>query len=144
MSLLDRLRRRRAAPAPVLVDDGTLVVVGECFDPARADSAVVSDMARAGVDVGHGTFVLRHVLRLPGPDAVAEAVRVLGPDGWTVTEVPGGAGVVHVSRQQEVTGLAIARERGRMAGFAQRLGGDADGWQVLAPPGPPSGTQPRR
>jgi hypothetical protein len=26
-----------------------------------------------------------------------------------------------------------------MAGFAQRLGGDAEGWEVLAPPAPGAG-----
>ncbi|MYW02639.1 hypothetical protein [Streptomyces sp. SID3343] len=135
--ILERfLRRRRPEPAPPLVDDGTLVVVGSCFDPARADSAVIAQMSAAGVDVETGPFVMRHVMTLPDEAAVAEARRILGPDGWAVEVV--GAGEtplrVRVARQQTITGLEPARERTRMAGLAQRLGGDASGYEVLARP----------
>ncbi|WP_406287259.1 hypothetical protein [Embleya sp. NBC_00896] len=133
--ILERfLRRRRPEPEPVLVDDGTLTVVGSCFDPARADSAVVAELRAAGVAVETGPFVMRHVLTLPDDAAVAEAVRILAPDGWAVdvvdpTERPLR---VRIARQQVLTGLEPARERTRMAGLAQRLGGDAAGYEVLA------------
>ncbi|MCF2531226.1 hypothetical protein [Yinghuangia soli] len=125
-------RRKRGTPEPPLVDDGTLVVVGECFDPARADSAVLGELAEAGVVVEGRPLILRHVLRLPDADAVAEAARLLAPDGWTLAAGPGGA--THADRQQKVTALELARERSRMAGLAQRLGGDAEGWRLLGRP----------
>ncbi|MEU0932052.1 MULTISPECIES: hypothetical protein [unclassified Embleya] len=133
--ILERfLRRRRPEPAPVLVDDGTLTVVGSCFDPARADSAVVAELRAAGVPVDTGVFVMRHVLTLPDLAAADEAARILTPDGWAVVaptpdELPLR---VLISRQQVLTGLEPARERTRMAGLAQRLGGDAQGYEVLA------------
>jgi hypothetical protein len=133
--ILERfLRRRRPEPEPPLVDDGTLVVVGSCFDPARADSAVVAQMSAAGVAVEIGPFVMRHVVTLPDDAAVAEAIRILGPDGWAVEVVDARERPlrVHVARQQTITGLEPARERTRMAGLAQRLGGDAQGYEVLA------------
>lgn len=122
-------RRRRVDAAPPLVDDGTLVVVGESFDPARADSAVLADLAEKDVRVEGRELILRHVLRLPDAAAAAEAARLLSPDGWTVA--PGPDGTTHADRQQKVTALELARERSRMAGLAQRLGGDAEGWRLL-------------
>ncbi|MFI1579382.1 ribonuclease E inhibitor RraB [Embleya scabrispora] len=133
--ILERfLRRRRAEPVPALVDDGTLVVVGSCFDPARADSAVVAEMRAAGVAVETGPFVMRHLVTLPDHDAVAEATRILAADGWAVTVVAADERPlrVRIARQQVLTGLEPARERTRMAGLAQRLGGDAEGYEVLA------------
>ncbi|GCD96282.1 ribonuclease E inhibitor RraB [Embleya hyalina] len=133
--ILERfLRRRRAEPVPALVDDGTLVVVGSCFDPARADSAVVARMRAAGVAVEAGPFVMRHLVTLPDHDAVAEATRILAADGWAVTVVAADERPlrVRIARQQVLTGLEPARERTRMAGLAQRLGGDAEGYEVLA------------
>ncbi|WP_436787236.1 hypothetical protein [Yinghuangia sp. YIM S10712] len=125
-------RRGRGEPEPPLVDDGTLVVVGESFDPARADSAVLADLAGAGVVVEGRQLMLRHVLRLPDDAAVAEAARLLAPDGWVLS--PGPGGVTHADRAQRVDALELARERTRMAGLAQRLGGDAEGWRLLGRP----------
>ncbi|MFI6580611.1 hypothetical protein [Embleya sp. NPDC050493] len=118
----------------MLVDDGTLTVVGSCFDPARADSAVVAEMRAAGVPVETGVFVMRHVLTLPDLAAADEAARILTPDGWrVVTPAPDERPMrVLISRQQVLTGLEPARERTRMAGLAQRLGGNAEGYEVLA------------
>ncbi|MFI6979541.1 hypothetical protein ACIBSV_13250 [Embleya sp. NPDC050154] len=133
--ILERfLRRRRPEPDPVLVDDGTLVVVGSCFDPSRADSAVVAQMRADGVAVETGRFVMRHVLTLPDLAAADEAARILTPDGWrVVAPAPDERPLrVLISRQQVITGLEPARERTRMAGLAQRLGGDAEGYEVLA------------
>lgn len=125
-------RRRREEPEAPLVDDGTLVMVGESFDPARADSAVLADLAEAGVVVEGRQLMLRHILRLPDTDAVAEAGRILAPDGWVVGEGPDGT--TYADRPQLVTALELARERTRMAGLAQRLGGDAEGWVLLGRP----------
>lgn len=125
-------RRGRGESEPPLVDDGTLVLVGESFDPARADSAVLADLAEAGVVVEGRQLMLRHVLRLPDPPAVAEAARLLGPDGWAVSAGPDGT--TYADRAQRVNALELARERTRMAGLAQRLGGDAEGWRLLGRP----------
>lgn len=127
-----RFFRRRPAPEPALVDDGTLVPVGESFDPARADSDVLTELAAAGVVVEGRQLMLRHVLRLPDAAAVDEAARVLAADGWAVG--PGPDGTTYADRAQQVTALELARERTRMAGLAQRLGGDAEGWRLLGRP----------
>ncbi|MDI2126106.1 hypothetical protein [Yinghuangia seranimata] len=133
MSGISRLfRRARPEPEAPLVDDGSLVVLGESFDPARADSAVLAELAAAGRPVEGRRLILRHVLRLPDAAAADEAARLLAPDGWTVAAGPDG--VTHADRVQEVTALELARERTRMAGLAQRLGGDAEGWRLLGRP----------
>lgn len=159
--LIRRWRRRAAGSAGVLADDGSLVVVGESWDPAAADSAVVAGMRERGLGLEEPLLV-RHHLLLPGAPALEQARRLVAGDGYTVRAEPrGSAGpagsrdsaglaeacrsaaapgaddlgwAVRVSRAQLVTGLSLAQERSRMAGLAQRLGGDAVGWDVLAPP----------
>jgi hypothetical protein len=128
-----RLPGRGARTGPVLADDGTLTVVGSSFDPARADSAVVGEMEAAGVDLA-GPLLLRHHLRLPDQLAAEEARRIVAQEGYVLVAEGADGDVlrVRVSRPQRVTGLAVAQERSRMAGLARRLGGDADGWDVLA------------
>lgn len=132
--------RRRPDETVTYADDGTLAVRGESWDPARADTAVVAAMVERGVDLGRPLLV-RHHLRLPGGAAVASARSLLAQDGYATLEVgpaPGpGAGrvLVRASRTQLVTGLSLAQERSRMAGLAQRLQGDVDGWDVLGPDG---------
>jgi Regulator of ribonuclease activity B len=105
-------------------------------------------------------MLVRHHLVLPAEPALEQARRLVAADGYTVRAEPrGSAGpagteesspiadpalepavaddlgwAVRVSRAQLVTGLSLAQERSRMAGLAQRLGGDAVGWDVLAPP----------
>lgn len=136
--------RRRATPdaGPALVDDGSLPVLGESWDPARADSAAVAEMAGRGVDLQRPLLV-RHHLRLPDEEAVAQARRLLASDGYTLVgeaaSSAAGHGVVRASRTQVVTGLALAQERTRMAGLAARLGGDVDGWDVCGPSGAETG-----
>ena len=136
MNLRQLLRRRRPDHGPRLADDGSLVVVGSSFEPTRADAAVVGEMADAGVDLTR-PLLLRHHLRLPDPLAVEEARRIVAQEGYTLLvdseePDPGEALAVRVSRPQQITALAIAQERTRMAGLAQRLGGDVGGWDVLA------------
>ncbi|MCP2165293.1 hypothetical protein LX83_002142 [Goodfellowiella coeruleoviolacea] len=47
----------------------------------------------------------------------------------------GGAGLVrvHALRVQRLDALSCAQERSRMAGLAQRLGGDSAGWDAMQP-----------
>jgi hypothetical protein len=126
-------RGRRTPAAPVLLDDGSLEVRGTAFDPARADSAVVAEMAAAGVDLGR-PLLLRHHLVLPDDAAAAVARRLVAQDGYAVTARPeDGRWLVRASRVQLLTGLSAAQERSRMAGLAQRLGGDVRGWDALGP-----------
>jgi len=125
----------------VLVDDGTLVVVGRAYDAARADSAVLAEMAADGVDL-EARLLLRHHLLLPDEAAVAEARKLLGQDGYSVAvadgDEPGAVLRVRATRTQVLTALSAAQERSRMAGLAQRLGGDVAGWDALAPQPPPA------
>jgi hypothetical protein len=145
MNLKQLLRRQRPDEGPRLTDDGSLSVVGSSFDPTRADSAVVGEMADEGVDLTR-PLLLRHHLRLPDALAAEEARRIVATEGYLLIaeeeDGPGrwGAGnpavdpplLVRVSRPQQITGIAIAQERSRMVGLAQRLGGDVLGWDVLA------------
>ncbi|MCG8916835.1 hypothetical protein L6E12_13645 [Actinokineospora sp. PR83] len=133
MSFLDRVRGLfgRAEPPPLSVDDPALVVVAGSFDPAEAASSVL-----AAADWREGErAVLRHHLELP-PDRAGEAAELIGQDGYELRgPVPGSGGSprFHAVRAQVVTALECARERSRMASLAQRLGGDAPGWDVLQP-----------
>lgn len=142
--LLARLLGRGRSREPVdLVDDGTLVLVGTAFDAARADSAVLAEMADAGVDLG-ARLLVRHHLWLPDGAAVEEARRLLAQDGYAVVadprdpERPDGPLAVRATRTQVLTALSAAQERSRMAGLAQRLGGDVQGWDALAAPAEPA------
>ncbi len=144
-------RRRREPASPSYPDDGSLPVVGGSDDPARADSAVVAEIAAGGVDLSVPVLV-RHHLRLPDELAVEETRRMLGADGYAVAAAPesgapggsiGGAPgaspaawAVRASRTQLLVPLSVAQERSRMAGLAQRLGGEAQSWDVCAPVGP--------
>jgi hypothetical protein len=47
--------------------------------------------------------------------------------------VDGEPGHLHAVRVQVLDALHCAQERSRMAGLAQRLGGDAPGWDALQP-----------
>ncbi|HEY8373391.1 MAG TPA: hypothetical protein VIL00_11660 [Pseudonocardiaceae bacterium] len=132
---------------PVLDPDMPgLVVIAEAFDPAEADSAV---LARATAWRPDLPAVLRHHLLLP-PDTVERAREMLAADGWQLrpgpqetTEENGhlsglisatASGVwVTAVRVQHLDALHCAQERSRMASLAQRLGGDALGWDALQP-----------
>lgn len=137
------LGRRRAPQAPALADDGSLALLAESYDLAAADSAVVAAMAERGVPL-EDPLLVRHHLLLPDELAVDEAARLLAPDGYALVvgaepagEAGGSDGMLRVraSRAQPVTGLSLAQERSRMAGLAQRLGGDVVGYDVLGPAG---------
>jgi hypothetical protein len=129
--------RRKAVPfAPVYCDDGTLALLVSAPDPARADSAV---LAEAGLDLTQPVLV-RHHLTLPASE-VEQARALLAQDGYALT-LDGEGAVVQVRawRTQLLTALSASQERSRMAGLAQRLGGDVGGWDALGPA--PSGSSP--
>ena len=145
MGLLDRLLRRRA-PEAVALDpaDPSLVLLVRAPDAARADSAVLAEAERAGVDLTRPLLVRHHLVGLPGDAAVATAADLLGQDGYVV--LPGEPGTVLAVRTQVLTALSASQERSRMAGLAQRLGGDVAGWDALGPadehPGSQAGSHP--
>ncbi|GAB2840108.1 hypothetical protein [Lentzea nigeriaca] len=132
MGLLSRLRdllHRQDEPA-LSIGDPALVVVVEAFDIAEADSAALarSPQWRAGE-----LAVLRHHVRIPA-DQVERARELLAPDGWVLA----AGDISHISRVQKLDALHCAQERSRMASLAQRLGGEALGWDALQPSPPPA------
>ena len=136
MGLLDRLRRR--GPAPVVAldpEDPDLVLLVAAPDPARADSAVLAEATSRGVDLERPLLVRHHLVGLPDPAAVEEAERLLAQDGYRLLPSPEGPPhAVLAVRTQLLTALSASQERSRMAGLAQRLGGDVAGWDALGPP----------
>jgi hypothetical protein len=136
MGLLDLLRdlvKKREA-AGLTPDDPGLKIVAEAFDPVVADSAV---LAGSPAWVAPDPAVLRHHLLLP-PDRLAEAAAILAQDGYDLREqsAEGGLARAFAVRVQVLDALHCAQERSRMAGLAQRLGGDALGWDALQPEAP--------
>lgn len=129
MGLLGRLRdllRREDEPS-LSIDDPNLVVVVEAFDIAEADSAALARSPRWRADE---LAVLRHHVRIPS-DQVERARELLSPDGWVLV----AGDISHISRVQRLDALHCAQERSRMASLAQRLGGEALGWDALQPAG---------
>ena len=136
MGLLARLRRRPAEPEVLDPLDPSLVVLVEAFEAARADSAVLAEATARGVDLARPLLVRHHLVGLPDEAAVTQAASLLGQDGYTVQRAPGALPQLAVlaSRTQVLTALSASQERSRMAGLAQRLGGDVRGWDALGPP----------
>ncbi|CAN5219836.1 hypothetical protein BH24ACT10_BH24ACT10_00560 [soil metagenome] len=132
MGLLDRLLRRRA-PVAVALDpaDPSLVLLVRAPDAARADSAVLAEAERQGVDLTRPLLLRHHLVGLPDDAAVAIAADLLGQDGYVL--LMGEPGTVLAARTQVLTALSASQERSRMAGLAQRLGGDVAGWDALGP-----------
>ena len=127
MGLLGRLREllgRREEPS-LSIDDPALVVVVEAFDVVEADSAVLARSPQWRPDE---LAVLRHHVRIPS-DQVERARELLTPDGWVLV----AGDISHISRVQKLDALHCAQERSRMASLAQRLGGEALGWDALQP-----------
>lgn len=137
MGLLDRFRRR--PPVAVVLDptDPSLVVLVAAFDAARADSAVLAEAADRGVDLAQPLLVRHHLVALPDGAAVSRAAELLAQDGYAVHVAPPGPRPLAVlaSRTQVLTAMSASQERSRMAGLAQRLGGDVLGWDALGPAG---------
>ncbi|MDP3713648.1 MAG: hypothetical protein Q8R60_14330 [Mycobacteriales bacterium] len=134
MGLLSRFRRP-AVVADVRADDPGLVVVASSFDPAAADSAVVAASLADGRADPDRPVLLRH--HLSGLEPRREALAELLDPSYALV---GGEGRLLVQRSQSLTALGVAQERTRMAGLAQRLGGDALGWDALQAPLPMGNT----
>ncbi|AUS77925.1 hypothetical protein C1701_05545 [Actinoalloteichus sp. AHMU CJ021] len=129
-----RLGFGRRRPSPDLdPDDPRLVVVVTAFDDTEAASA---SLARGTRWRPTEPALLRHHLVLP-PDRVARAVESVTAEGYaarTGTEAgPDGRVTLTATRTQLLDALHCSQERSRMAGLAQRLGGDARGWEALQP-----------
>jgi hypothetical protein len=136
VGLLDRFRRRRAQPLPDYQDDGTLELLVVAADPAVADSAVLAGLDH---DPDQPVLVRHHLVRLPDTAAVERARELLAQDGYALTVLDGPPFDVRAWRTQRLTAMSAAQERSRMAGLAQRLGGDVAGWDALRPPSVESG-----
>ncbi len=129
---MDLLRwfRRTPPPAPHYDPaDPALVVVADAPDAAVADSAVLREAAERGVDVERHLLVRHRVVGVTGDHAAfaaqldpSYAVRWDGDDAL-------------VTRTEVVSAVSLSRERSRMAGLAQRFGGDVGGYDLLAPGG---------
>jgi hypothetical protein len=111
-------------------------VVVEAFDAARADSSVLAEAAERGVPLDGPLLLRHHLVALPDEAAVARAAELLAQDGYAVSVPrPDARGLsVYATRTQVLTALSASQERSRMAGLAQRLGGDVGGWDALSPP----------
>ncbi len=95
-------------------------------------------MAARGVDLSVPVLV-RHHLHLP-VDAVGTAAGIAAQDGYGMSAPadPGrtGTAAVRLSRTQLLTAMSVSQERARMTGLAQRLDGDALGWDARGPAAP--------
>ena len=136
MRLLSRIRRRSAEPVELDPADPALVVLVEAWDAARADSAVLAEAAARGVDLAQPLLVRHHLVGLPDSQAVDRAAELLGQDGYRLLPGEGAPHAVRAVRTQVLTALSASQERSRMAGLAQRLGGDVAGWDALGRTGP--------
>lgn len=132
MGLLSRFRRTPPPPVAYL-DDGSLELLVTAADPAVADSAV---LATVDHDLTQPLLVRHHLVGLPDDAAVERARALLAQDGYTLTVLDGPPYAVRAWRTQVLTAMSASQERSRMAGLAQRLGGDVDGWDALGPGDP--------
>ncbi|WP_226437219.1 MULTISPECIES: hypothetical protein [Rhodococcus] len=118
-----------------------LVIVVASFDDAEACSTALE----RGADgtprwTEDAEAVLRHHLELPIA-AVDEAIALAGQDGYVRVPATGGPSdpepadrvSLILQRVQVLDALHCAQEKSRMASLAQRLGGDAHGWDALQP-----------
>ncbi len=129
MGLLARFRRRTPPPVAYL-DDGTHELLVTAADPAVADSAVLAGLH---ADLSQPLLVRHHLVGLPDDAAVERARSLLAQDGYSLTVLDGPPYAVRAWRTQVLTALSASQERSRMAGLAQRLGGDVAGWDALRP-----------
>ena len=135
MALLDRFRRRRPERVEALDPaDPALVLLGAAPDAVRGDAAVLAEAAARGVDLGQPLLVRHHLVGLPDEASVARAAELLGQDGYALAPAASGTPLaVDATRTQVLTALSASQERSRMAGLAQRLGGDVAGWDAWGP-----------
>ena len=125
-------RKRDAPPVELDPDDPSFVLLVRALDPAEADSAVLN---RSGLDLARPVVVRHRLVGLPDQGAVERASLVLVQTGYAVRPGDGRALAVVAVRTQLLSALSLSQERSRMAGLAQRLGGDVDGWDAIGPAG---------
>ncbi|WP_346074371.1 hypothetical protein [Saccharopolyspora thermophila] len=128
---------RRARRKPLIsADDPDLRVVVIAYDETEAASAALARATDWQPDL---PAVLRHHLALPA-GSVPDARALLAADGWELR--PGGRGTECAApeltplvalRVQELDALHCSQESSRMAGLAQRHGGQSFGWDALQP-----------
>ena len=138
MGLLSRFRRKPPPPPDYDPADPALVVVADAPDPAVADSTLLAEAAARGVDVAQHLLVRHRVVGLTGDrEAFAGQLDPSYAVTWS------GADAL-VTRTEVVSAMSLSRERSRMAGLAQRFGGDVGGYDLLAPggAGPSVGSSP--
>nr|WP_179725384.1 hypothetical protein [Saccharopolyspora hordei] len=118
------------------IDDPALRIVVIAYDETEAAS---SALARAEEWEAARPAVLRHHLALPDR-SVEPARELLAADGWELR--PGGRGAeladagltpLVALRVQHLDALHCSQESSRMAGLAQRHGGQVFGWDALQP-----------
>ena len=128
-TLRDLVKKRKTVALEP--DAPGLRTVVSAFDPAVADSVVLADSP--GWAPAEPAVLVHHLL-LPA-DRVAEAAAILAQDGYDPREQrrDGDRVLAHARRVQVLDALHCAQERSRMAGLAQRLGGDAPGWEARQP-----------
>lgn len=137
--------RRLRGRGPVALDRtrSDLVVVVAGFDDAEACSTTLA----RGED-GQPPWrpseeaVLRHYVTLPTA-ALDEAESIAAQDSYTLARIntaSADTNLTHVrfERVQLLDALHCSQERSRMAGLAQRLGGEATGWDATQPPVAPT------
>ncbi|MCX5045943.1 hypothetical protein OG921_22495 [Aldersonia sp. NBC_00410] len=132
---LGRLLRRKRTEVPLDPDRGDLVVVVDCTEDAEACSTALE----RGADGAPAwrpdeQAVLRHHLRVPA-GAVDTVTAIAGQDGYLARIITADQDPVQVDlyRVQLLDALHCSQERSRMAGLAQRHGGDVTGWDALQP-----------
>lgn len=150
--LLGRIRTllTRRVPEPLDATRPDLVVVVESFDDAEACSTALDRGAQSAPQwIESDDAVLRHHLELPAA-GVEEALALAGQDGYEAVVPPasvspvaapsetaptdGGTRVsLILQRVQALDAMHCAQEKSRMASLAQRLGGNALGWDALQP-----------
>lgn len=138
-------RRRDRSKATLDLRDPSLTVTVIGYDPALSCGAA---LAAAGIDAAEdgARAVLRQLVIVP-PGRLAEFLAAAELDGYTAVDADapagtwpaeidapsGGAVAVTLCREAELTALVCSQEQSRMAGLAQRHGGDARGWDGLQP-----------
>lgn len=139
-------RRRGGSKATLDLYDPSLTVTVTGYDPALSCGAALAAAGIQAADAGVRA-VLRQLVVVP-PARLDEFLAAAELDGYTAvdSDAPagvwpaeaidppsGGAVAVTLCRAMELTGLACSQEQSRIAGLAQRYGGDAVGWDGLRP-----------
>lgn len=107
---------------------------GSAKQPAKAslDQATLTQLARAGADLGKATDVVNY-LYLPDEARAEEAAVPLRAAGFTVKVRPAATGpnwLARANKDMIPTAANIQEMRSLFEGLASRLGGEYDGWEA--------------